>query len=301
MKLGALLTALLLVFSAVALTLPDYADAARMGGGRSFGSKPFMSKPAPAPVQRQATRGAGAAATAPKSGMFGGMGGLFGGLLAGTLLGSLLGGHGFAGGGFMDLIFIAILAFIGYKLYKRFRSGPAPAPANAGNATGNYADMNRNFNGMNRENTQATGWDALRGAMGGATPAAAQPNIDVPAGFDTEEFLRGAKMAYNRLQKSWDNRDLADISQFATPIIMENLKQQLAEDPNPSHTEIMLVNATLEGVEQDGDSQRAQVYFDVLMRENPNQSTPTSVREIWHFLRHGQNGTWKLDGIQQVD
>ncbi len=108
-------------------------------------------------------------------------------------------------------------------------------------------------------------------------------------------------MAYNRLQKSWDNRDLADISQFATPIIMENLKQQLAEDPNPSHTEIMLVNATLEGVEQDGDSQRAQVYFDVLMRENPNQSTPTSVREIWHFLRHGQNGTWKLDGIQQVD
>ena len=44
MKVSAILTGILLLFSAFALTLPEPADAARMGGGRSFGGKPFMSR-----------------------------------------------------------------------------------------------------------------------------------------------------------------------------------------------------------------------------------------------------------------
>ena len=81
---------------------------------------------------------------------------------------------------------------------------------------------------------------------------------------------------------------------------MAELQKQLAEDPNPSHTEILMVDAQLLNVEQDGPAERAQVYFDVLMRENPNQPSPENVREIWHFMRMGKNGSWKLDGIQQV-
>ena len=135
----------------------------------------------------------------------------------------------------------------------------------------------------------------------GAAPAAADAQIDVPAGFNQEEFLKGAKMAYTRLQKSWDNRDLQDISQFATKSVMQELRLQAQEDPNPSNTEILMVNAELVGVEPEGDNLRAQVYFDVLMREDPAQAAPGNVREIWHFLRIGQNGNWKLDGIQQVE
>ncbi|MEI3477874.1 MAG: hypothetical protein V8Q84_00795 [Bilophila sp.] len=34
----------------------------------------------------------------------------------------------------------------------------------------------------------------------------------------------------------------------------------------------------------------------------PTQDAPTEVREIWHFTRPANGtGTWKLDGIQQVD
>ena len=122
----------------------------------------------------------------------------------------------------------------------------------------------------------------------------------MPADFDAEEFLRGAKMAYNRLQAAWDNRDLNDIAQFASAAVMDAVRQQLAEETEPSKTEILLVNAQLLSVVNEDKEQRAQVYFDVLMRERPDQTTPSNVREIWHFVRELDGGTWKLDGIQQV-
>ena len=64
----------------------------------------------------------------------------------------------------------------------------------------------------------------------------------------------------------------------------------------------MLVNASLLSVDTVGDEQIAQVYFNVLLREDPSQETPIDVREIWHFVRPASgDGTWKLDGIQQVE
>ena len=79
------------------------------------------------------------------------------------------------------------------------------------------------------------------------------------------------------------------------------VREQLEAEPTPSTTEVLLVNAQLLGVENDGDEQRAQVFFDVLMRESPDQQAPSSVREVWHFVRPIAGGSWKLDGIQQVD
>ena len=139
MKLSAFLTIVLFLCCSIMLAVPDATEAARLGGGSSFGSKPFMSTPAPRPTMRQDAPQAPrssmnqpqAAPQAPRPGMFGGMGGLFGGLLAGTLLGSLLGGHGFAGGGFMDIILIGLLVFFGLKLFARFRGQQAPAGAGA--------------------------------------------------------------------------------------------------------------------------------------------------------------------------
>lgn len=318
MKFGALLTALIILFSAVALALPDFSEAARMGGGRSFGSRPSMSVPAQRPTMNNnfgPSASRSAAATAQKPGMFGGMGGIFGGLLAGTLLGSLLSGNGFGGGGgFMDILLLGILAFIAYKLFMRFRNRQAQssqnAPAYGGSGAGNpfggqtaggpFGGNGGGFSSpMRREDASGGGWDNLRG--GAASPYATQGNVNIPPDFNADEFLRGAKMAYNRMQKAWDRRDLDDIAQFVTPAVFNVLKEQAASDPNPSNTEIMLVNAQLMGVEKEGDEERAQVYFDVTMREDPGQQTPEQAREIWHFVRVGANGEWKLDGIQQVD
>lgn len=317
MKASAILTGIFLLFSTIVLALPESVDAARMGGGRSFGSKPFMSKPAPAPAMRQQTPGAQrqpmnqaqAAQAAKRPGLLGGMGGLFGGLLAGTLLGSLLAGNGFSGGGFMDIILIGLLVFLGFKLFARFRNRQAPVPAGAGaqgGMSGLHSDLREDSasQGMRRDSA-APGWDMLRDTSRGGVDQAqnpeAAPRVDVPEGFDVDEFLRGAKMAYNILQQAWDKRDLNDIAQFATPAVMDAIREQMATEPTPSTTEVLLVNAQLLDVENDGDSQRAQVFFDVLMRESPDQQAPSSVREIWHFVRPSADGAWKLDGIQQVE
>ena len=310
MKISALFAAFVILFAAFALSLPDSAEAARMGGGRSFGSRPYMSTPAQRPAMRQqapATAPRNAQAAQQRPGMFGGMGGLFGGLLAGTLLGSLLSGNGMGGGGgFLDIILIGLLIYVGLKLFARFRNRQAQEPAPAGGSIFGAGRQDLTNDSANqpfaRSNTQASGWDALRNLTGqGSQPPAAEQAVDVPAGFDTEEFLRGAKMAYTRMQQAWDRRDLADIAQFATPAVMEVLQEQMASDPNPGKTEIMLVNAQLLGAENEGADQRAQVFFDVLLRERPDQDAPSSAREVWHFLREGANGTWKLDGIQQVE
>ncbi len=196
----------------------------------------------------------------------------------------------------MDLILLAVLVFIGWKLFTRFRNRTAQ-PAGAGAGFGNPAPDNQPM--ARSDMSSSSGWGALSG-QAFQTPSAADPGVDIPADFDVEDFLKGARMAYNRMQASWDRRDLADIAQFATPAVMRELEAQAAEDPNPSRTEIMTVNAKLLGVEDEGDTRRAQVYFDVLMRENPSAPTPENVREVWHFIRTGQNGAWKLDGIQQV-
>ncbi len=108
------------------------ADAARrFGGGKSFGSKPGMNRSTTAPKQQQP--GVAQQAT-KKSGFLGGAGGMIGGLLAGTLLGSLLFGGGFDGGGFMDILLIALVAYLGFKLFSAFRrrSGPSMAGASYG-------------------------------------------------------------------------------------------------------------------------------------------------------------------------
>lgn len=307
----------LLVFTALSL-IPDNADAARIGGGRSFGGRPSMSQTYSRPTQmpsttmsRQQTRMAQPGmATPSRSGMFGGMGGMLGGLLAGGLIGSLLfGGHGgMGGGGGVGLFEIILLAAIAYFAWKFFASRRRAQnnrdvygqPAGYDNVESiPYQRVERPDYGTSQyADTSNNGWSTLQGGGGQY-----QNNvINLPANFDEEEFLRGARAAYLRLNSSWDKRDLNDIAQFATPAFMTEMRQQNAEDPTPCVTEIVMINnlSIIEAKEDAGD-QMISVYFDVLLREDPNQKTPSDIREVWHFVRPiSGNGTWKLDGIQQV-
>jgi predicted lipid-binding transport protein (Tim44 family) len=290
-----------LVFFAVLLTgilaLSTWeADAARFGGGKSFGGGSFMSRPAappaPAPGLNRAAPGqtapgaAGAgAAAAPR---MGGMGGMLGGLLAGTLIGSLLFGGAFQGGGLMDILLIGLLVYFAFRLFSRFRR---PAEAGGPSLRQSYQPEHAQRSGMD--------WGQLRGQPQGANPDAPS-SASIPAGFDADEFLRGAKMAYTRLQASWDKRDLDDIAQFASPAVMKEVRAQAEADPAPSTTEVLLINARLLSVSQEGGTERATVFFDVLLREDPREQASTQTREVWHFLR-GEGDSWKLDGIQQVE
>jgi predicted lipid-binding transport protein (Tim44 family) len=207
---------------------------------------------------------------------------MFGGLLMGGLIGSLLfGGGSFAGPGLLDLLVIGAILFFVVRLLKARRP-----------ATQTVAGT---FHGPSR---------AEYSFGGTSTPSPGDPAVfSVPAGFDKEEFLKGAKAAFARLQEAWSKRDLEDIRHFASPDVMKELERQAKLDPTPSPIEIILVDASLTDVRDEGDERTASVYFDVLMREEPGQEVPSTIREIWHFKRiiSDPGSHWVLDGIQQVE
>ena len=282
------------------------ADAKRFGGGRSFGSKPMFSKSFSKPVPKAPLNQNKSALNTPQTqrrGLFGGMGGMFGGLLAGTLLGSLLFGGGFGGIGFFDILLLVGGFFLIRKLFRARQTQQQSAYQGSGYSNYNQQQYTQeeDYSSMQRQAQDA--WANLRSTpAGGSQAQETQPDVSVPAGFDSDEFLEGAKVVFNRLQQSWDARDLDDIKQFTTQEVYEAIKQQAEDDPQPSRTEILMANARLLEVKDEAEGILATVYFDVLMRESKTAQHPEQVREVWHFLKAKKDGSmWLLDGIQQLE
>jgi len=279
------------------------AAAKRLGGGSSFGNRSsFSSSTTPRPSMGAPSGGfsspqsgvpnAGGAFSRP------GLGGMFGGLLVGGLLGSMLfgGGHGGGGPGLLDML------LIGGGLYLLFKFLRARRPA-SDSGPGVGRPMARSYDseplGQARQ-AAAGGWSNLGADPSGPTGPAGP---GVPPGFDAEDFLAGAKTLFARLQSSWSSRNLADIEAFATPAFMADVRKQAAEDPTPTPTDVLLVDAKLLEVRSQGGLTIASAYFDTLLREDPKADRPEQVREVWHFVRReGVSGdAWKLDAIQQMD
>lgn len=323
--------ALLLAFCAsLVMCFADFAEAKRFGGSRSFGSSSSMNRSYSSPKQSTTTPSTSATnpsnssaaqkqgtntATPQKTGMFGGMGGMLGGILAGGLIGSLLfgGGMGGLGGGLLDIILLGAVAYFAYRFFMRRKQASSAQQATAGAHGGqgyqSYNNANNGAQSHSYDNAQssgasgASGWDNLLSTPK-AGPVEEPHGPEIPADFDTEDFLRGAKLVFTRLQQSWDRRDIDDVALFATPHVLEEIRNQAKADPEPSTTEVLLINANILEVKEDAGQQKAMVFFDVLLREDPKQEVPSSVREVWHFTRPADahsSAMWLLDGIQQVE
>jgi len=213
---------------------------------------------------------------------------MLGGLLMGGLIGSMLfgGGHAYGGPGLFDILLIGGGLFLLYRFLRARRMATASA-APAGS--------------MSFERSPSS-WGASghTPAVEPATTAAGQPTL--PPGFDAEDFLKGAKAIYTRLQASWDKRDIEDIRQFVSPEVLAEINQQIQEDPQPGKTELLLINPSILEVREVGNQTIVSALYDVMMRENGTEMTK-QVRELWHFSRDTQKpeAFWMLEGIQQVE
>lgn len=295
---------------AVLLAGAGQADAKRLGGNKSFGSRDSYStnysKPAP-PAQGAATTQQQAAQKpqgAPGQGgfmsKFGGIGGMLGGLLVGGMLGSLL--FGGMGGG-VGILEIMLLCFAGYMLFRFIRSrraaqagGERPA-ANDGLA---YAGAGAPDPA---QDVRPDGWGALRQGQAGGGAAAASAPVALPDGIDEEEFLAGAKALYARLQASWDRRDLDDIKGFTSPEVFAEISDQAKNDPQPGRTDVLVVEARVLEAATHGTQTVISVLYDALLREDKAEDRPSQVREIWHIRRDeaSPKPQWVLEGIQQLN
>ena len=292
-KTGIYVLVMLSVVAGLLYFLNATAEAARLGGGRSFGSKPSYQRSAPAPTPSPTSpqmspnqpRPAPGATPSP----MGRWGGMLGGMLMGGLIGSLLfgGGHAWGGPGLMDLVLIGGGLFLLFR-FLRARRMAADAPG-AGGAMS-----------FDRGPSQGWGTSGYDPAVEAQTPAAEQPAL--PPGFDAQEFLKGAKIIYTRMQASWDKRDLDDIRQFTSPEVFEEIRRQAQADPTPGKTELLLVNPRILEVRETDGQTIASVLYDVMMRENRDEMSK-QVRELWHFSRptNTPEAFWTLEGIQQVE
>ena len=126
-------------------------------------------------------------------------------------------------------------------------------------------------------------------------------NPNVPAGFDTDAFLRNAKVYFVRLQDAWDRGNVNDIREFTTPEMFAEVKLDVdARGSAPNRTDVVQLNADLLGVEDRPNEYLASVRFHGLIRESEGAAAEPFV-EVWNLSKQkvGNEG-WLLAGIQQV-
>ena len=300
------------------------AYAARLGGGKSFGSRPSYSTPynrpggynQANPSQQPAYQQPGMAAQRNQAardslGRRGGLMGMLGGLALGGLLGAMFFGGSFEGINFMDILLFAGIAFLLFKLFSaRTQRGireatPLGQPHGYSSSSDEGSVYQRNAEPANRVSSRAGFNTDVMSNRGGNMPAngfePAAPSA-WPADFDAVTFLTGAKSAYVHLQQAWDSGDSAELRGLCTDKVFGELQDQLKQRVGENRTELLNVEAEILEVNDIGGDREAAVLFNVLLREAPGQA-PIRVSELWHFIRAraSKQPTWFLDGIQQVD
>ena len=252
------------------------ADAKRLGGGRSVGAQRSVT-PAPAkPAQQQAApQQQPQSAPAQQGSRWGMLGGILGGLALGGLLGYLFGGNGILG--LLLVALLAVAAVIGVRALMRRRAEEPARPIQLA--------------GMNDQAMAPPPQPAASGAV-----VAAEPRV--PAGFDTDGFLRAAKMNFIKLQVANDSGRLDDIRDFTTREMFDELRA----DTQVAHqqTDVVALNADLLELATEKNQHWASVRFSGMVRETPG-TEPVGFEEVWNLVKpaDGSSG-WLLAGIQQM-
>lgn len=311
-KLITVLAALSVLLLAVAP-----ADAARLGGGRSFGGRPSFSQPyqrsAPDAARPSTTPSAAPAVSAAtqrnqavRQSMAnrGGLTSMLAGFAIGGLLGSLFFGGAFEHINFADLLIFGLLAFGAFKLLgaRRREAAPVPVPA-TGYSRDQWADDNAGagYPGKGVADAGSAGFDT--DLLKSTARASHQTRWVAPAGFNAAAFIEDAKTAYSLMQKAWDDADLGTLRGLTTDKMFGELQEQLtARGGAHNVTELLDLQAELLDVHDTGSERQAAVLFSAVLREDPAQE-PHPIKEVWHFMKplSSRQATWFLDGIQQVE
>jgi predicted lipid-binding transport protein (Tim44 family) len=257
---------------------------------------------------------------------------MLGGLAAGLGLGYLLSKFGLGAGlaSFLsNLILIALIAFVVMWIIRKVRGSRPQGPAYATGGPSLGGDREPYVPqpsapapqastpvaaSLNTGNTSGLGAGAPTAAqswnLGGpaepalnAQPAGAAPQQPwgVPADFDTQAFLRNAKVYFIRLQAAWDAGNLNDIREFTTPEMFAEIKMDLADrGAAPNKTDVVSVEAELLGIETQASEYLASVRFSGMIREEAN-APAQPFAEVWNLSKPTQGaGGWVLAGIQQL-
>ncbi len=314
MKIWSILLALFMTLASLNV------EAARFGGGRSFGKQSgnvTQRQAAPTKPAQQAGNNAAAGTPARKP-----WGAMLGGLAAGLGLAWLAHSLGL-GEGFGQILLLALLAFAGvaaYRWFKRSREG-----GNGGVGASPYAYQGASSTGGNTQSRQqvsdvayrtasaptpaaglgALGTGAAGGSMIGSALRGQQSTWDIPPGFDSPAFVSAAKGNFVTMQSAWDRSDLSALRAMMTDEMLAEIRTQLAERDShtgarSNKTEVVTLEAELLGIEDLGNDYMASVEFTGMIRED-DAAGPHPFREVWNMTKpkNGASG-WLVAGVQAL-
>ncbi len=295
---------LLAIFMAFSFAFnPSMAEAKKFGGGKSFGKsfKTAPKQPAAAPLSgQQAGKQQAANPGSSKKGL---LGGLLGGLLVGGLLASLLGGGAFEGLQIMDILLMAGLAFILFKVFKSMAQKKAMAAAH-GPVAGHGHQKNPMQQVFGQQNDsiqqrQDIGFDAVQSSAQPAGFGASDVPMNLPVGFDMNGFMNGARDHYRTLQEAWNSGDLETIREYVTPELFSELETERATLSGKQHTEVMFVDAELGRADHNGQVAEISIRFTGKYRDT-EEGVEEDITDIWHLQRDLSQGDapWLITGIE---
>jgi predicted lipid-binding transport protein (Tim44 family) len=312
------LATLLLVAALLMLAVTSDAHARRMGGGMSFGrqssnvtsQRQAVTPPTATTTQRSATSTTGAAAgtaaagAAAKTGMSRWLGPIAG-IAAGLGIAALLSSMGLSGA-FLEFLssalLIGLVIFAIMFLVRRLRGAQRPLAAAGAGAGNSY-----------RQAQQPSSWTPPAGAPASAAPAASaapvieavpstavqDPSWFIPGDFDVPAFLTQAKQQFTQVQALWDAGDRAALRELLTDDLLAEITPRLPQPGEGNHTEIVLLNAELLGIETVAGGHLASVRYSGMLREAAGAEA-FRVEEVWNLYKADGAG-WLLAGIQQLN
>jgi len=315
-KYGAFLV-IALFMAVFVLELDAYA---RVGGGRSFGSRGSRSsfstsKPSPSQPSSPSRGMTSPSSAAPQSPQQGGflrtMGaGLAGGLLGGLLFSSLGFGHGggFGGGiGLFDIILIGGILYGIYWFLKRRRQQVATAtsPASFYQASGPQTPVLPGYAQPAGESSRDDHGDDGRQGLSHIRQMDPQ--------FNEDNFQNLCMDIFFKIQGAWANRDMAAARSLLTDEMFRTLQNE-AEQMQRDKKFNKLENIAVRSVEiTEAWQEEGRDYITVRFMANlldytvsergellaGSKTDPVKFEEYWTFVRPLGNNPWQLSGIDQ--
>ncbi|ACH39941.1 transport protein, Tim44-like domain, putative [Citrifermentans bemidjiense Bem] len=301
----------------LSVTVLEMGAEARVGGGRSMGSRgtrsysgqaaPSYAQPQGSAYRQQVPPTAGPMQQQGGSFLRSMAGGVAGGLLGGMLFRGMAGAGGVGGaGGGIGIFEILLLAGIGYLIYRmvKKRRSEAALQGAGSYSYGGYEQQGATISAPYRViepsyNDVATGLSHLR---------------QMDPGFDEGRFNDLVMDNFFKIQGGWMNRDLAVLA----PLVTEEMKgifrddiDRLLRDRQVNRLENIAVrNVEITEVWQEAgqDYVTARIYANLLdytTDENGqvitgSKTEPVKFEELWTFARPVGNNPWRLSGINQV-
>ncbi|GAA4498893.1 Tim44 domain-containing protein [Pseudaeromonas paramecii] len=283
------LVAVLLV--TLSLGLATTAEAAKFGGSKSFG-KSYRTAPSQPKAQ---TVNSSKPTVAPQRNKSGLMGGLLGGLLAGGLFAWLLGSGAFEGLQIMDMLLMAGIAFVLFKLFRSMTQKRQQAMSPAYGAPAGSFGQPQSF-----EPAHSQSFESNQTAAGGTTTQDGVP-FELPPGFDAQAFVNEARDHYRQLQQAWNKNDLAKIAEYVSPELLAALQAERAQHPGEQFTEVQFVDAELVRAQYDSQQAELSVRFSGRYRDGQSQQE-FPIQEIWHLERRldEPGRPWIIVGLEEA-